>query len=162
MAWFVSDMMFWHWNRGVRQAPSYHNHNYYRHFCLHAGHVALALVLESDKNGDLLSWAMGLWLFNDKCFQYGRSLSCMTTLFLNLQITRSDIRPRVKWAVSLVIAYGHFNLKLREYFLHLLSDLPEQWSSAASFHYWLLKLPQLPGLIEQHWPLGKLGNSGRQ
>ena len=30
--------------------------------------------------------------------------------FLNLQITRSDIRPRIKWAVSLVIAYGHFNL----------------------------------------------------
>ena len=31
--------------------------------------------------------------------------------FLNLQITRSDIRPHIKWAVSLVIAYGHFNLK---------------------------------------------------
>ena len=30
--------------------------------------------------------------------------------FLNLQITRSDIRPHIKWAVSLVIAYGHFNL----------------------------------------------------
>ena len=31
-------------------------------------------------------------------------------IFLNLQITRSDIRPHTKWAVSLVIAYGHFNL----------------------------------------------------
>ena len=37
-------------------------------------------------------------------------MSCMTILFLNLQITRSDIRPHIKWAVSLVIAYGHFNL----------------------------------------------------
>ena len=33
----------------------------------------------------------------------------MTIHFLNLQITRSDIRPHIKWAVSLVIAYGHFN-----------------------------------------------------
>ena len=24
--------------------------------------------------------------------------------------TRSDIRPHIKWTVSLVIAYGHFNL----------------------------------------------------
>ena len=32
--------------------------------------------------------------------------------FLNLQITRSDIRPYIKSAVSLVITYyyGHFNL----------------------------------------------------
>ena len=30
--------------------------------------------------------------------------------FLNLQITRSDIKPHTKWAVSLVIADGHFNL----------------------------------------------------
>ena len=34
----------------------------------------------------------------------------MTILFLNLQIIRSDIRPDIKWAVSLLIAYGHFNL----------------------------------------------------
>ena len=34
----------------------------------------------------------------------------MTKLFLNLQISRSDIRPHIKWVVSLVIAYGHFNL----------------------------------------------------
>ena len=33
----------------------------------------------------------------------------MTILFLKLQITRSDIRPHIKWAVSLVIAYGQFN-----------------------------------------------------
>ena len=37
-------------------------------------------------------------------------MSGVTTLFLNLHITRSDIRHHVKWAVSLVIAYGHFNL----------------------------------------------------
>ena len=30
--------------------------------------------------------------------------------FLNLQITRSDIRPHIKWAVSLVIAFGHSDL----------------------------------------------------
>ena len=30
--------------------------------------------------------------------------------FLNLQITRSDIKPHIKWAVSLVISYGYFNL----------------------------------------------------
>ena len=29
---------------------------------------------------------------------------------LGLQIIRSDIRPHIKWAVSLVIAYGHSNL----------------------------------------------------
>ena len=30
--------------------------------------------------------------------------------FLCLHITKLDIRPQVKWAVSLVIADGHFNL----------------------------------------------------
>ena len=34
----------------------------------------------------------------------------MTVFFLNLQITRSNIRPYIKWVVSLVIAYGHINL----------------------------------------------------
>ena len=37
-------------------------------------------------------------------------MSCMTIFFLNFQITRSDIRPNSKWVVSLVTAYGHFNL----------------------------------------------------
>ena len=32
---------------------------------------------------------------------------CMTILFRNLQLTRSGIRPHIKWTVSLVIAYGH-------------------------------------------------------
>ena len=32
--------------------------------------------------------------------------------FLNLQITRSGIRPNIKWVVSLVITYGHFSLGL--------------------------------------------------
>ena len=49
-------------------------------------------------------------LLKDTWSQQGHSVSCMTILFLNLQITRSDIRPHIKWAVSLVIAYGHFNL----------------------------------------------------
>ena len=30
--------------------------------------------------------------------------------FLNMQIIRSDIRPHIKWVVSLLIGYGHFNL----------------------------------------------------
>ena len=29
---------------------------------------------------------------------------------LCLQMPKSDIRPHVKWAVSLVIAHGHYNL----------------------------------------------------
>ena len=37
-----------------------------------------------------------------------RDVQCLA--FQNLQITRSDIGPYIKWAVSLVIAYGHFNL----------------------------------------------------
>ena len=36
-------------------------------------------------------------------------MSSMTIFFLKLQITRSEIRPHIKWAVSLVTAYGHFN-----------------------------------------------------
>ena len=32
--------------------------------------------------------------------------------FLNLKIARSDISPHIKWAVSLVFAYGHFNVPL--------------------------------------------------
>ena len=34
----------------------------------------------------------------------------MTIPFQNLRITMSDIRLHIKWAVSLVIAYGHFNV----------------------------------------------------
>ena len=34
-------------------------------------------------------------------------MSCMTMLFLNLEITTSDITPHKKLAVSLVIAHGH-------------------------------------------------------
>ena len=37
-------------------------------------------------------------------------MSCMTIRFQNLQITRLDVRPHIKLAVSLVIAHGHFNL----------------------------------------------------
>ena len=31
-------------------------------------------------------------------------------LFEACKITRSDVGPHVKWVISLVIAYGHFNL----------------------------------------------------
>ena len=37
-------------------------------------------------------------------------MSYMTVVVLKLQIARSDIRPHIKWGVSLVIAYGFFNL----------------------------------------------------
>ena len=37
-------------------------------------------------------------------------MSRNTIVFLNLQITITDTRPHIKWGVSLVIAYGHFNL----------------------------------------------------
>ena len=48
----------------------------------------------------------------NSCGPINKSLSlslCMTIPFLKLQITRSDTRPHIKWAVSLVIAYGQFN-----------------------------------------------------
>ena len=47
------------------------------------------------------------------------------TLFLCLQITRSDIRPHVKWAVSLVPAKSHliFLRCLRVYVWVILTDL---------------------------------------
>ena len=32
-------------------------------------------------------------------------MSCMTILFINLQISRSDIKPYITWAVSLVILH---------------------------------------------------------
>ena len=44
-------------------------------------------------------------LISDTWSQLGHSVSCMTILFLNLKIIRPDIRPHIKWAVSLVIAY---------------------------------------------------------
>ena len=50
------------------------------------------------------------WLFNGTWSQQGHSVSCMTILLINLLITRSAIRLYIKWAVSLVIVYGHFNL----------------------------------------------------
>ena len=58
-------------------------------------------------------WVDGLvWfvLFNDTWSQHGHSVSCMTIALLNLQIIRSDIRPHIKWVVSLVIADDHFNI----------------------------------------------------
>ena len=59
------------------------------------------------KRCDAVVWFV---LFIDTWSQKGHSVSCMTILFLNLQFTTSDIRPHIKLAVSLVIAYGHFSL----------------------------------------------------
>ena len=48
----------------------------------------------------------------------------MTTNFLNLQIPISTIRPHIKWAVSLVIAFGHFELdQLELEFLYVLVNI---------------------------------------
>ena len=49
-------------------------------------------------------------LFNGTWSQKGHSVLCMTILLLNLQTTKSDIRPHIKWAVSLVITCGHYNV----------------------------------------------------
>ena len=48
-------------------------------------------------------------LFNDTWSQWWYLVSCMTILFINLQVTRSDIRLHIKWVVRLVIAYGHYS-----------------------------------------------------
>ena len=42
-------------------------------------------------------------------FRFSKDIrwSCTAILFLCLQITRADIRPQVKRAVNLVIAYDH-------------------------------------------------------
>ena len=71
------------------------------------GQPLLELNKASSSDGREMVWFM---LFNDTWSQEGHSVLCMTILFLNLQITRLDIRPHIKWAVSLVITYSHFNL----------------------------------------------------
>ena len=48
-------------------------------------------------------------ILNKALLKFGRKPN-MNILFQSLQITRSDVRPHIKWDVSLVIAYGHFNL----------------------------------------------------
>ena len=60
---------------------------------------------------DILVHVMFMFMFlMTSGLSKGHSVSCVDHTFPNLQITRSDIRPHIKWAVSLVIAYGHFNL----------------------------------------------------
>ena len=41
--------------------------------------------------------------------------------FFNLKTARSDISPHIKWAVSLVFAYGHFNVPLGREWVSILS-----------------------------------------
>ena len=74
--------------------------------------------------------------------------------FLNLQITRSDIRPYIKWTVSLVIAYSHFDFpqgfvwvrmaqhthfitpeEVREVLVLCIESILYHWSSG--LHKWL-------------------------
>ena len=68
------------------------------------------LRIASNKWAMNWHWFGGGRLFIDTWFYLRHSVSCTTTLFLNLQITRSDIRPYIKRAVSLMIVYGYFNL----------------------------------------------------
>ena len=79
--------------------------------CLASQWSHLVQLLLKMYTKQLLEWVW-VWfvLFYDTSSQKGYSMPSMTILFLNLQIIRSDIRPDIKWAVSLVIAYGHFNL----------------------------------------------------
>ena len=65
---------------------------------------------EADNISDSDNMVWRFVLFNDTSSQLGHSVSCKTILLLNLQITRSDVTPDIKWAVSLVNAYGCFNL----------------------------------------------------
>ena len=52
--------------------------------------------------------------FNDTWSQKGHSVSCMTILFYKqVQISRSDIKPHIKWAVSLVILHMVTSIFLR-------------------------------------------------
>ena len=63
-----------------------------------------------SSHGERKVW-VGLCCLMTSGLSKGQSVSCMTILFfLNLQHTRSDIRPHIKWAVSLTILYGHFNI----------------------------------------------------
>ena len=79
--------------------------------CLASQWSHLVQLLLKMYTKQLLEWVW-VWfvLFYDTSSQKGYSMPSMTILFLNLQIIRSDIRPDIKWAVSLVIAYSHFNL----------------------------------------------------
>ena len=59
----------------------------------------------------------------------------MTILVQNLHITRSDIRPHIKWAVRLVIAYyGHFHIPqgsvwvCMDYHTHIITLKGSQYS----------------------------------
>ena len=86
-------------------------------FCTSPVHVSFRVRLPMDLlltllkmyTKQLLVW---VWFvsFYDTSSQKGHTVPSVTILFLNLQITTSDIRPYIKWAVSLVFAYGHFNL----------------------------------------------------
>ena len=53
--------------------------------------------------GKIFAWDLRFVLFNDTWFHEGHLVSCMTKLFLQLQIAKSDIKPQVKWTVSLLL-----------------------------------------------------------
>ena len=55
-------------------------------------------------------------LFNNAWSQKGHSASCTASYPLNLQITKSDIRPHIQWAVNLIIADNHFIIYLPQGF----------------------------------------------
>ena len=65
-------------------------------------------------------------------------MSCMTIL----ADARSDIRPHIKWAVSLVFAYGHFNIPLGCEWVTVLQNKKENNNSWGSFKFICAKLMQ--------------------
>ena len=82
-----------------------------------------------------MGW-IGFVLFNDTWSQHGHSVSRMTILFLNLQITKSDIRSHIKWTVSLVIAYCHFNLPPVFVWVNILTLSPSRGSFIMDDSVW--------------------------
>ncbi len=68
-------------------------------------------------------------MFSNIWSQHRHSVSCMIMLFPFHAKTRSDLRPQVKQAVSLVVADGHliFLMCLREYlWINIFNLLPSR------------------------------------
>ena len=86
-------------------------------------------------------------LFNDTWSQVSvRTFGVMYDhIYLNLQITRSDIGPHIKWAVSLVFTYGHFHLP--QGFVWGFENLAKKSGNSEAFfllHYCYVELWRYP------------------
>ena len=82
-----------------------------------------------------LHWLVCVVWWNQLTWSHwGHWVSCMTILFLNSQVTRSYIKTNIKWVVSLVTAYGHFNLPQGFVWVHVGLEKPlmTEWLEQAS------------------------------